>query len=158
MPMSVVSKSLKRPSRTLILSCLVLTAVAASALDLPDMKPGLWQTTVMHSSGKGGRARGGTMSTCLDAATQATVKKTTAEYAKANCSKNENRRDGAAWVTDMVCKAGGRTTITHSVTTFASDDAYHTEMTFTFDPPTVEGQGGTTMDGKWMGACKSGKP
>ena len=43
----------------------------------------------------------------------------------------------------------------HSTTVF-SDNAYHTELTTTYEPPMPGlARTSTTVDGKWIGACKS---
>jgi hypothetical protein len=140
-----------------ILTVLTFSFVAANAVELPDMKPGLWETSIQHTSSRvGGREpRKGTTTHCLDQKTQAGARQTASDYSKKNCSKNETRQDGATWVTDMVCKVDSKTTMTtHSVTTFAGQEAYHTEMTTSFEP-SVGGRsnGSTIVDGKWMGAC-----
>lgn len=142
---------MKRSTLALTLPALLLCSLAAQALELPDMKPGLWQTTIKHASGKPG-----TMSTCLDTKAQAEAKQTAADFTKKNCSKNETRRDGDKWVTDMVCKLDGSTSmITHSVTTFSSETAYHTEMSTTYEPAKAGHESSTTtVDGKFLGACK----
>jgi len=141
----------------LTLAVLLLSSLAASAVELPDMKPGLWQTTMTHSTGNPRADQPRAMSTCLDIKTQAEAKQTATDYAKKNCSKNETRRDGDKWVTDMVCKLDGSTSmITHSVTAFSGDSAYHTEMTTTYDPPKAgRAESTTTVDGKYLGACKA---
>ena len=156
MPIVLARGSLKRLSHTVILSaCLMLTAVGASAVDLPDLKVGLWQMTIQHATDNPASAKPATANQCLDAKTQAAAKQTALDYVKKNCSKNETRQDGARWVTDMVCKLNGKTTMTtHSVTTFGGD-TYHTEMTTTFEPPAAgQAHSGTIVDGKWLGACK----
>src|SRR5690349_16171932 len=124
---------MKPSSIALILPALMFTSLAVSAVELPDMKPGQWQTTMQHSSGTANPAhgKGGTMSHCLDAKAQAAAKQAAVEFTKKNCSKNETRQDGNRWITDMVCKVSGKTMTTHSVTTFTGDEAYHTEMTTT---------------------------
>lgn len=139
----------------LILTGLMFSSLAASAVELPDMKPGLWQTTLQHSSGSSAMSKPGTTSHCLDAEAMAAAKQTGLDYAKKNCSRNATRRDGGNWVTDMICKLGTTTMTTHSVTMFSGDEAYHTEMTTTFEPPTAgQAHSRTIVDGKWLGACK----
>lgn len=129
-------------------------AVAASDTEMPDMKPGLWEIHLSHTSGDG-PARGGVTQQCLDAGAMAASKKTAADYAKANCSKNQTHGGGGTWVSDLVCKTGGSIMTTHSVTTMTGENAYHTDLTTTHDPPIAgRATSTTTMDGKWIGACK----
>jgi hypothetical protein len=129
-------------------------AHATSDTVMPDMKPGLWEIHMNHTSGAG-EGHGGVTQQCLELAAMAQAKKTAADYAKANCSKNETQRDGDKWVNNMVCTAGGSTMTTHTVTAMVGDGAYHTDLTTTYDPP-IAGQAtsSTTMDGKWISECK----
>jgi hypothetical protein len=147
-----------KPSLPAVALCaLLFSSLAAAAVELPVMKPGQWQTTMKRSTGNPQADKPWTMSTCLDTKTQAEAKQTAADYAKKNCSKNETRREGDKWVTDMVCSLdGSRKMITHSESTFQGDDAYHTEMTTTFEPAKAgHAEDHTVVDGKFLGACKA---
>jgi hypothetical protein len=127
---------------------------ATSDTTMPDMKAGLWEIKVNHVSGDG-QTHAGVTQQCLDAAQMAQAKVTAADYVKANCSKNETQRAGDTWTNDLVCKSGGAVMTTHTVTAMVGDGAYHTQHTMTLDPPLAgESSGTTTMDGKWIGACK----
>jgi hypothetical protein len=135
---------------------LMFCSLAAGAIDLPDNKPGKWQTTIKHSSDKAAIGQPRTTVQCLDAKGAAEARQTALDYAKKNCTKNETRRDGSKWVTDMVCRLNNSSQMTtHSETTFSGDEAYHTEMTTTFEPPTAgRSRSSTIVDGKWLGTCK----
>ncbi len=100
------------------------------------MKAGLWEVHLSHSDG-GGVVHSGLTQQCMDAATLAPGRKTGADFLKANCSKNETRGGGGRWVSDTSCTTGGSTMTIHSVMTMASDNAYHTDLTTTYDPPTA---------------------
>lgn len=128
--------------------------IAGSDTEMPDIKPGLWEITMSHTSGAG-VGHGGVTQQCLDKATMDQSRKTAADYVKANCSRNETHRDGNTWTNDLACRSGGKSMVTHTVTALAGDGAYHTELTTTYDPP-IAGQAtsATTMDGKWIGDCK----
>ena len=131
-------------------------AVAASGTEMPDMKPGLWEIHINHES-IAGDVHGGVTQQCMDAKAIAEGKKTGADYAKANCSKNQTTRGGdGRWTSDLVCKVGDSTMTTHSVTTMGGENAsYHSDVTVTLDPPVAsKATTKTTMDGKWIGACK----
>ena len=146
---------MKRSTFAIPIACsLVFLATAAVATDMPQQKAGLWETRIQHSSSKGDD-KPGVAQNCLDASALAQGKQTAEEYAKKNCSKNDTHQEGGKWITDTVCKVGSSTMSNHSVTQFISDDAYHTESTITYDPP-ISGRTGTktTVDGKWLGACK----
>jgi hypothetical protein len=128
-------------------------AVAVSDRALPTPKAGLWEIHMGHATGTE-PARTSVTQQCLDPAAIAASLKTAADFAQANCSRNETHGGGGTWTTDMVCTTGGSTMTTHSVTTMSGDNAYHTELTSSFDPP-IAGRVATTttVDGKWLGAC-----
>ena len=129
-------------------------ASASSDTTMPDMKAGLWEIKVNHVGGDG-QTHAGVTQQCLDAAQMAQSKVTAADYVKANCSKNETQRAGDTWTNDLVCKSGESVMTTHTVTTMVGDGAYHTEHTLTVDPAVAgDATSTTTMDGKWIGACK----
>jgi hypothetical protein len=128
-------------------------ATTTSEVEMPDMKPGLWEIKINHVGGNG-EAHGGTTQQCLDVAAMVRAKQTTAEYVKANCSKNATERAGDTWTNDLVCKSGASVMTTHTTTAMTGDGAYHTELSMTEDPPAAGGPSSTTMDGKWIGACK----
>lgn len=139
----------------LVIPVLTLFAVAAGADEGPQQKPGLWETHLQPTSDKNGAGRSGTTQHCLDAAAIAHGKQVGEEYMKKNCSKHQTRHEGGKWVSDMVCTVGTSTMTSHSVTD-SSDNAYHTVMTTTYDPPMAgRSQTSTTIDGKWLGACKA---
>lgn len=137
-----------------IAGSMLLVSGAVCAIELPQQKIGLWETRMQHSGGKHNERAS---QHCIDAEALAHGKQVADDYAKKNCSKNETRQEGGAWISDMVCTAGGSTMSTRSVTTFDGTDAYHTEMKVSYEPP-VAGQTAstTTVDGKWLGACKAG--
>ena len=129
-------------------------ASATSETAMPDMKPGLWEVRMSHTGGNG-QNHGGVTQQCLDSGAMAQAKLTAADYLKANCSKNEISRTGDTWTNDLVCKSGGSVMTTHTVTAMAGDGAYHTDLSTTFDPPIAgNAKSTTTVDGKWIGACK----
>lgn len=138
----------------LIIPGLLIFSVAAGAVEGPQQKPGLWETRMQHSYTGKGAPKLGTTQVCIDASSLAQGKKTADDYATKNCSKNEVRQEGSKWITDTVCKMGSSTMSNHSMTEFSGENAYHTEMTMTYDPP-MDGRSGTnvTIDGKWLGAC-----
>ena len=139
----------------LVSATLTLFAGAASAIEMPIPKVGMWETHIEYSSdGKKAKAPA-VAQRCLDAAALTRGKLTGDEYIRKNCTKYETRKEGGSWIVDMECKDGANTMITHSVTAYAGDNAYHTELTLTYDPPASGARSRTVIDGKWMGACKS---
>jgi hypothetical protein len=129
--------------------------VAVSATDMPSMKPGLWEIHMAHT-GREGAARTGVVQQCMNAEDMARAKTTASDYVKANCSKNEISHFGDTWTDILVCKMAGSTMTTRTVTAMNGDVGYHTELTTAYDPPVAGmANSGTTMDGKWLGACKA---
>ncbi len=148
---------MKRPAFALALaSGMLLCSFLASALDLPQQKPGLWEMRMQgHSDGEDG-GRSGTSRHCMDARTLAEAKRTSDDFSKKNCSKSETRREGDKWISDMVCKVGASTMIGHNVTEMSGDTAYHTENTTRFEPAVAgRSQSTAVIDGKWLGACSA---
>jgi hypothetical protein len=132
---------------------LCVVSIDAGAVETPQMKPGLWEIRMQHSSDGKGADKPTIVNQCKDASMIARGKQAAEDYAKKNCSKNETRREGSKWVSDTVCKVGGSTMSSHTVTN-VSDNAYHTENTTTFDPPTPgHSRSSTTIDGKWLKTC-----
>ena len=120
---------------------------------MPDMKPGLWEVKMSHTGGHG-ETHAGVAQQCLDSAAMAQAKLTAADYLK-TCSKNQTTRTGDTWTNDLVCTHGGSVMTTHTVTAMVGDGAYHTDLSTTYDPPLAgDASSTTTMDGKWIGACK----
>ena len=95
---------------------------------------------------------------CLDAASLAEAKATADAHLKNDCSKNEVRKQGATWIAESTCTFSGMHVVGHSETTFSGDDAFHTEMSSSFDSSK---QGATTsvmtIDSKFLGACAPGQ-
>ncbi|HEV7489807.1 MAG TPA: DUF3617 family protein [Rhodanobacteraceae bacterium] len=140
----------------LSVALLILGASApAAALELPAQKPGVWQTTM-----KGEKIPGGSRSysMCLDAASLAEAKATADEHLKNDCSKNDVRMEGTTWIAESSCTFSGMHVVARTETTFAGDDAFHSEVTSSYDSPK---NGKTTsvmsVDGKFLGACAPGQ-
>ena len=134
-----------------------LVSAGASGAEPPQPKPGLWEIRMQQAVDGQAAGKPAIMQRCFIASEYAQSKAKADDFAKKNCSKNETRQEGGKWVNDMVCKVGTGTMTTHSTTAYNGENAYHSEMTSTFDPPTPNhSRSITTSDGKWMGACKAG--
>jgi Protein of unknown function (DUF3617) len=122
---------------------------SAMALELPQMKPGMWETSLTHE-GKSHVSK-----LCRTSADMAHAKEVGDAYVKKSCSKYEVRKDGGKWIVDMVCQVGaGAGTMTSHVESTFSDSANHTEMTATFDPPSKDhARTATVTDVKYLGPC-----
>jgi Protein of unknown function (DUF3617) len=139
-------------NRSLLIPLSAVAACALSsamALELPQMKPGMWETS-FTSQGKSHVSK-----TCFTPAEIAHSKEVGDAYVKDSCSKYEVRKDGGKWIVDMVCKVGaGPGTMTSHVESTFSDSANHMEMTATLDPPRKDhARTMTVTDVKYLGPC-----
>jgi hypothetical protein len=133
---------------------LLVAASAATAIDFPTMKSGLWESSVTR---EGTPPRPGVMKMCMDSAVQKEMMEMGMGTMKTMCSKNDIRRDGNRVYGNAVCKFGESMMKSSSVTTFSGDTAYHTEVKATYDPPMAGMPGGTTViNAKWSGPCPAG--
>ncbi len=138
-----------------IIPGLLLFSVATGAVEIPQLKPGLWETRAQYSSDTKGAEGSDVDQVCEEIGEQIGARQFAEDDARKNCSKNETRRESGKWVTDRVCKTGGTTMSSHIVTDAGSDNAYHTVMNVTYAPPMAgRSRTSTTIDGKWLGACK----
>ena len=141
-------------SAATLCGALCLVAAGASAVDLPLMKPGLWETTMAR---EGAQQKMSGMKMCTDAATQKEIMDAGMGAMKSMCTKNDIRREGNRVITNAECKFGESTAKVSSVTTFTGDTSYHTETKSSYDPP-AKGMpaGNSTVDGRWTGPCPAG--
>jgi hypothetical protein len=130
-------------------------STTSSALELPVQKPGLWEVTMTSAKMPGGSR---SFSMCQDAAFIAAGKASADAHLKNDCSKHDLRKDGNTWTADMECTFSGMHVVSHSVTTMHGDDVFHTEITSNTEAPRVaKTTDVTTIDNKWLGACKAGQ-
>ena len=134
-------------------------AAASSApvtvTEMPSMKPGLWETRMAHTGDPGARVSG-TTQICLNDAAIAEGKTVAADYMKAHCSSNQITRSGDTWTDVLVCKAGEVTSTTKTVTVMSGNSGYHTDLTTSYQPATPDmANSTTTVDGKYIGPCKT---
>ena len=139
-------------SIAVLVSC---ACASVGASEYPTRKPGLWETTMQGENLPGGSRRS---SLCVDAASEASNNATTEAYMKSNCSAFDIRKEGDAWIADSECTLAGTRITSHQVTTMHGEDAYHTDGSSAYAPP-LQGKSSatTTIDGKWLGACKPGQ-
>jgi hypothetical protein len=131
-------------------------SASIAALELPAQKPGLWQTAMTGEKIPGGSR---SYSTCLDVASLAEAKATADAHLKNDCSKNDVRKEGSKWIAESSCTLSGMHVVGHTETTFNGDDAFHTEVTSSYDSP-KHGKTTSTMsiDSKYLGDCTGQKP
>jgi Protein of unknown function (DUF3617) len=136
---------------------IVLFSAAASAADTyPTLKPGQWE--MLTSTARATAASTPIRSTlCIDASVQKEMMEMGAGMRKDMCSKTDIKREGNRYITDAVCKLGESKIVSHSVMTMQGDNGYKTDVTSTYEPPFMGmKESTTTVEGKYVGACKDG--
>ena len=133
-------------TRFLLLALPMLYCSAQSmAADYPDVKSGLWSTTV-NMAGQGTAT--GTMCMNND------VMKAQADRAKNNpdspCKVLSENKSGATFTVKSQCTFGGVTHTTTAITTMTGNTAMHAEMS------SDDGKMHMVSDAKYMGACTAG--
>ena len=129
------------------------TTAAMAAVDLPTMKPGLWETQVTRDAAPS-KAPPPATRMCIDTATQKEMMEMGMGAAKSMCAKNDIRREGMKVYGNSECKIGDSTMKSQSVTTFSGDSSYKIDVDATYDPPFMgRAASKTHIDAKWTGAC-----
>jgi hypothetical protein len=128
-------------------------AAAASAVELPVRKAGLWEMKTMRA---GSSTPDMTMQQCTDESTDKAMSTAFSPMAKESCSKNDIQKTANGYVGDSVCSFGGMSMTSHSETTGDFNSAYTVKSTSTTKggPPGVPGDSTTIIEAKWLGACK----
>ena len=100
--------------RLRIAAACLLFAGAASALDYPPRKPGLWEMSIQSEDGAS-KAPAMQTQQCIDAATDKAMRDMGSSTGQQACSKQDMRTEGGRIVVDSVCKIGATTATTHAV-------------------------------------------
>lgn len=133
--------------------CLVLSAGAASAVDLPTRKPGLWEMKMVKT---GSSMPEITMQHCTDETTDKEMSTTAAPMAKQVCSKQDIQKTATGYVSDSVCGVAGVTVTSHAEIVGDFNSAYTMKTTSHAEGgPSGAHDSTTTIEAKWLGACKS---
>lgn len=135
--------------------CSIALACGALAAEPPVLKSGLWEVS---RSGSQQPERKSLTTMCLDESVQAQMREFGMGAARELCSQNERTVEGNRMTMTATCKLGPTTMKTSSVMTFNGNASYHMDGTATYDPPmgTMKDMK-TTVDAKWVGACKPGQ-
>jgi Protein of unknown function (DUF3617) len=137
-------------------TCLLalLPVAEAGAVEMPVRKAGLWEMKMLRT---GSPAPDMTMQHCTDETTEKEMGATFSPMAKEACSKNEIQKTATGYVADSVCSIGGMSMTSHSETTGDFNSAYTVKSTSHTQggPAGVPRDSTTTLEAKWLGACKS---
>ena len=131
----------------------VLPAWAASAVELPTRKAGLWEMKMVRT---GSPLPDMTMQHCTDETTDKAMSSSFSPTSKDMCSKNDIQKTATGYTTDSVCTVSGMSVTSHSETSGDFNSAYTVKVT-------SHSQGGPsgprdttmTLEAKWLGACKA---
>ena len=146
-------------ARQLVAFCLGLSLLAGSAnnagaVELPVRKSGLWEMKVLQT---GSPAPEMTMQQCTDETTDKDMSTSFSPMAKDVCSKNDIQKTATGYVTDSVCGSGGMSVKSRAEITGDFNSAYTVKSTSnsTGAPAGVPRDSTTTIEAKWLGACKA---
>ena len=134
-------------------AALALSATAASAVELPTRKAGLWEMKIVRTGGKLPEI---TMQHCTDPTTDKEMSNLVSPLAKQICAKQDVTKTATGYVSDSVCTVSGVSMTTHADIVGDFDSGY----TVTSKSHTDKGPNGapldtvTTIEAKWVGACK----
>jgi Protein of unknown function (DUF3617) len=131
----------------------LLPALDAQAVELPVRKAGLWEMKMVRT---GGSIPDMTMQHCTDASTD---KQMSSSFSPGNdtCSKRDIQKTATGFVSDSVCGAAGMTITSHAEITGDFNSAYTVKVTSRSEggPANVTRDSTTTIEAKWLGACKA---
>jgi hypothetical protein len=130
-----------------------ISALTASAVELPARKAGLWEMKMVRT---GSPMPDMTMQHCTDETTDKTMNSSFSPMSKDICSKNDIQKTSAGYTTDSVCTVSGISVTTHSETTGDFNSGYTVKVT-SHSQGGPSGPRDTTMtvEAKWLGACKA---
>ena len=136
-------------------ACLLvlLPAADALALELPVRKAGLWEMKMLRT---GGAIPDVTMQHCTDASTDKQMS-TSFSPGKETCAKQDIVKTATGYVSDSVCSVASMTITSHAEITGDFNSAYTVKSTSRTEgaPSGVPRDSTTTIEAKWLGACKS---
>ena len=131
----------------------LLPAADAQAVDLPVRKAGLWEMKMVRT---GSSIPDMTMQHCTDATADKQMS-TSFSPSKDICSKQDIQKTASGYVSDSVCGVAGMTITSHAEITGDFNSAYTVKSTSHSEggPANVSRDSTTTIEAKWMGACKA---
>ena len=140
-------------SFALVLGALALPPIEAQAVDLPIRKAGLWEMKMVRAAGS---VPDMTMQHCTDAATDRRMS-TSFSPGKETCAKQDIQKTASGYVSDSICTVAGMTVTSHAEITGDFNSAYTVKATSRSEggPAKVTREGTTTIEAKWLGACKA---
>ncbi len=125
----------------------------ALAVEMPIRKAGLWEMKVVRT---GSATPERTMQHCTDESTDKEMSSTFSPMAKEMCSKQDIQKTATGYISDSVCNVGAMSITSHSDIVGDFNSAYTVKSTSHHEggPASVPGDSTTTVEAKWLGACK----
>ena len=136
-------------------SCLLAAWPApAGAVELPMRKPGLWE---LKTARVGSPVPDMTMQHCTDESTDKEMASSFSPASKELCARQDIQKTATGYVSDSVCTIAGMTITSHAEITGDFNSAYTVKSTAHSQggPAAVPRDSTTTIEAKWLGACKS---
>jgi hypothetical protein len=132
----------------------LLTPTAASAVELPVRKAGLWEMKVLRT---GSPAPDMTMQHCTDETTDKEMSTAFSPMGKEMCSKQDIAKTATGYISDSVCSVAGMSITSHAEINGDFNSAYTVKSTSHSEhgPSGVPRDSTTTIEAKWLGACKA---
>ena len=136
-------------------ACLLalLPASSALAVELPVRKAGLWEMKMVRT---GSSIPDMTMQHCTDATTD---KQMSGSFTpgKDTCQKQDIQKTATGFVSDSVCGVASMTITSHAEITGDFNSAYTVKVSSHSEggPSGVPRDSTTTIEAKWLGACKA---
>ena len=131
----------------------LLPAISAQAVELPTRKAGLWEMKMVRT---GGSVPDMTMQHCTDATTDKQMS-TSFSPGKETCAKQDIQKTATGYISDSVCSVASMTITSHAEITGDFNSAYTVKSTSRTEggPSGMPRDSTTTVEAKWLGACKS---
>jgi hypothetical protein len=128
---------------------------AAYAVDLPEIKQGLWQIRTQTVDNPGNKRSEGSVMLCRDHAFDKRAK-ALARNVKGCDTSNESFANGR-YTAETRCEIGSTVIVSKGVVTFRGDRSTHSEIHVTYTP-TFAGNADETMiqDQTYLGDCPAG--
>jgi len=142
-------------AQTAVVVALAAPAFAAPPLDIPPLRPGLWEATTATPNRT--QPRPAVTRLCIDKQTQRSVVDQLVLAMPRMCSRYQYAMRGGRLVTDSSCTLGASTIEGRTETTFFRDVAYRTEVVGHVGPTgRAGGQQRAVIDGRHVGSCPAG--
>ena len=131
----------------------LLPVGTAGAVELPVRKAGLWEMKMVRTAGS---VPDMTMQHCTDATTDKQMS-TSFSPGRETCSKQDIQKTATGYVSDSICSVAGMTITSHAEITGDFNSAYTVKSTSHSQggPANVTRDSTTTVEAKWVGACKA---